>query len=76
MVEQEDSIALEEEPPLEFQQPHVEDVPETTMLPDTPGISFHALTGQVVPSTLKIAGHVQGKEVIVLVDGGSTNNFV
>lgn len=32
--------------------------------------------GQIVPFTLKIAGAINGKEVIVLVDGGSTNNFV
>ena len=42
----------------------------------TPQISFHAFTGQVVPSTLKLAGHINGKAVVVLIDGGSTNNFI
>ena len=32
--------------------------------------------GQVVPLTLKITGEINGKEVIVFMDGRSTNNFV
>lgn len=32
--------------------------------------------GQVVPSILKIDSSINGQEVIVLVDGGSTDNFV
>lgn len=30
----------------------------------------------MVPSTLKLSGSINGKEVIVLVDGGSMNNFI
>lgn len=41
-----------------------------------PCISFHALNGFTVPSTLKIAGKIHGKELVVLIDGGSTNNFI
>ena len=44
--------------------------------PEGPCISFYALTGQLVPSTLKLADTVNGHEVIVLIDGGSTNNFI
>nr|GEW68214.1 hypothetical protein [Tanacetum cinerariifolium] len=51
----------------------VEATTETTL---TPQISFHALTGQLVPSTLKLFGNLNGRSVIVLVDGGSTNNFI
>lgn len=32
--------------------------------------------GKLVPSTLKLAGTINGQEVVVLVDGGSTNNFI
>ena len=42
----------------------------------TPCILFHALNGFVVPSTLKIARKIHGKEVVVLIDSGSTNNFI
>lgn len=41
-----------------------------------PCISFHALNGYMVPSTLKIAGKIYGKELVVLIDSGSTNNFI
>ncbi|XP_039127559.1 uncharacterized protein LOC120263664 [Dioscorea cayenensis subsp. rotundata] len=43
---------------------------------EIPSISFHAFTGALVPSTLKIAGIINGKRVTVLIDGGSTNNFL
>lgn len=43
---------------------------------EQPSISFHALTGALVPSTLKIDGTIHGKRVTVLIDGGSTNNFL
>lgn len=39
-------------------------------------ISLHALTGQLVPTTLKLEGVINGRDVTVLIDGGSTNNFV
>lgn len=42
----------------------------------TPCISFHTLIGVLVPSTLKIIGRIHFKEVVVLIDGGSTNNFI
>ncbi|XP_019252795.1 PREDICTED: uncharacterized protein LOC109231599 [Nicotiana attenuata] len=39
-------------------------------------ISYHALTGGISPSTLQFTGQVNGSSVQVLVDGGSTHNFV
>lgn len=42
----------------------------------TPCISYHALTGHIVPSTMKLAGTINGRPVVVLIDGGSTNNFI
>ena len=42
----------------------------------TPCISFHALNGFLVPSTLKIVRKTFSKEVMVLIDSGPTNNFI
>lgn len=42
---------------------------------DAPSISFHSLMGVLVSSTWKLASRVNGKEVTMLIDGGSTNNF-
>lgn len=39
-------------------------------------ISYHALTGGISPSTLRFTGQVSGAPVQILVDGGSTHNFV
>ncbi|CAM8893647.1 unnamed protein product [Rhodiola kirilowii] len=53
--------------------PLVEALPEVDA---TPTISYHALQGQFVPSTLRIAGTIQGKAVVVLIDSGPTHNFI
>ncbi|XP_039118795.1 uncharacterized protein LOC120254848 [Dioscorea cayenensis subsp. rotundata] len=76
LMEPEDLVSPTEEPPPELQAPSLDLVPEGYLDAETPSISLHALTGQVVPSTLKIAGTINGKDIIVLIDGGSTNNFV
>ncbi|PWA90742.1 hypothetical protein CTI12_AA097560 [Artemisia annua] len=47
----------------------VEPTTETTL---TPQISFHALTGQLVPSTPKLSGTLNGHSVIVTVGNGDT----
>lgn len=39
-------------------------------------ISFHALSGQLTPETLRVTGSVMGHEVAVLIDGGSTHNSI
>lgn len=39
-------------------------------------ISYHALTGGISPSTLRFTGQFNGTPVQVLVDGGSTHNFI
>lgn len=41
-----------------------------------PKISMNALAGQFHPSTLKVTGKCGKKEVKVLVDNGSNNNFI
>jgi hypothetical protein len=41
-----------------------------------PEISFHALAGTNHPQTFRVIGKVGNKEVTVLIDGGSTHNFI
>jgi hypothetical protein len=41
-----------------------------------PEISFHALAGTAHPQTFRVTGKVGNKELIVLIDGGSTHNFI
>ncbi|CAM8941280.1 unnamed protein product [Rhodiola kirilowii] len=43
---------------------------------DVPSISFHALQGKPVPQTLRIEGMLKGARVVVLIDTGSTHNFL
>eukprot|EP00253_Pinus_taeda_P011631 PITA_11631 len=39
-------------------------------------ISCNALAGITTPQTIKIEGHIKKKKVIVLIDSGSTHNFI
>ncbi|KAG9444941.1 hypothetical protein H6P81_016281 [Aristolochia fimbriata] len=39
-------------------------------------ISYNAMAGGVSPNTLRFIGQIQGKPVQVLLDGGSTHNFI
>ncbi|KAL5750258.1 hypothetical protein ACOSP7_024861 [Xanthoceras sorbifolium] len=41
-----------------------------------PEISFHAMSGTTHPQTFRVNGRVKNKEIIILIDGGSTHNFV
>jgi hypothetical protein len=42
----------------------------------TPTISCHALAGINTPQTLKIQGYIKKKKVTMLIDSGSTHNFI
>jgi carbamoylphosphate synthase small subunit len=42
----------------------------------TPTISCNALYGIITPQTLNIEGYIKTKKVIVLIDSGSTHNFI
>ena len=42
----------------------------------TPQISLHAMSGVFFPQTLKFKASIANLEVYVLVDGGSTHNFI
>jgi hypothetical protein len=43
---------------------------------DEPIISLNALTGFSAPQTLKLIGYIKHRKVIILVDSGSTHNFI
>jgi hypothetical protein len=42
----------------------------------TPTISFHAFNGICTPQTIKIEGYIKKRKVTVLIDCGSTHNFI
>ena len=47
------------------------------MISDTQAqISFHALSGHLAPETLRLVGRVSTHKVMILIDGGSTHNFI
>nr|GEZ26040.1 Ty3/gypsy retrotransposon protein [Tanacetum cinerariifolium] len=39
-------------------------------------ISFHAISGTILPQTLRLPGGIQNKDIVVLVNDGSTHNFM
>ena len=41
-----------------------------------PEISLHAIIGSLHPKTMKVLGWIGGQKVVVLIDSGSTHNFV
>jgi len=41
-----------------------------------PEISFHALAGTAHPQTFRIIGRVGNRDLTMLIDGGSTHNFI
>ena len=50
-----------------LEQEHHEVIPE---------ISFHAIAGTEHPQTIRVLGKLKNKNVVVLIDGGSTHNFI
>jgi len=46
-------------------------------LPDPPAqISLNSLAGHIALETLRLVGHIAGDPILVLIDGGSTHNFI
>ena len=41
-----------------------------------PEISFHVIAGAEHPQTIRVPGKLKNKNVTVLLDGGSTHNFI
>jgi hypothetical protein len=63
--------------------PHIEkpSLPDATQEPVDPLevhplISLHALTSFSTPQIIKLIGYINHKKVIILVDSGSTHNFI
>jgi hypothetical protein len=54
----------EEEDPIQF------------FLDEEPEISLNAITGTPNPKTIRIVGNLKGQQVVILIDSGSTHNFV
>eukprot|EP00253_Pinus_taeda_P035434 PITA_35434 len=70
-----DYSSTEEYPPLEEHEPLEEDNQQDNVS-DEPVISLHALAGISSPQTLKIRGVIKHRPVVVLIDSGSTHNFI
>jgi hypothetical protein len=63
---------LEENPTLESEK---EDLMEINV-EENPEISLHAIIGNNHPNTMRLIGWVGNHKIIVLVDSGSTYNFL
>ncbi|XP_061343150.1 uncharacterized protein LOC133289269 [Gastrolobium bilobum] len=64
---------LEEESGLQSPQ---EPLPEVSVGSDSAQISFHAFLGHSVPQTLWVQGRIGKVQLSILIDSGSTHNFV
>ena len=51
-------------------------VVESVTITEPPDISLHALAGQNSPRTLRLAGQINRVGVQILIDSGSTHNFI
>ncbi|KAD6454658.1 hypothetical protein E3N88_09364 [Mikania micrantha] len=60
-----------DESPPAAQQPDFVSDPE-----ETAEISLHAILGKPHPTTMKVQGKINSTEVLILIDGGSTHNFI
>jgi gas vesicle protein len=69
-------IDCEEEEEQEQEPSQYENVEAISSKELTPTISCNALVGISTPQTLKIEGYIKKKKVIVLIDSGSTHNFI
>lgn len=50
--------------------------PEPNLTLNQAQISFHALLGHLAPETLRLVGRISTHNAVILVDGGSTHNFI
>jgi hypothetical protein len=69
-------IDCEEEEEQEQEPSQDENVEAISSKELTPTISCNTLVGISIPQTLKIEGYIKKKKVIVLIDSGSTHNFI
>jgi hypothetical protein len=65
------------ETPLVSESPKITDIIPPSDPPEVePIISLNALTSFSTPQTLKLIGYIKHQKVIILVDSGSTHNFI
>jgi hypothetical protein len=65
------------ETPLVSKSPETTDITPPSDPPEVePVISLNALTGFSAPQTLRLIGYIKHQKVIILVDSGSTHNFI
>jgi hypothetical protein len=82
--EQKKIMAISEDISKEYEEtPSVSESPKSTDItppsdpPEVePVISLNALTSFSTPQTLKLIGYIKHRKVIILVDSGSTHNFI
>ena len=74
--DKEAASAAEILPPATTTNPDAVPLAGDVVVDETPAISFHAFAGHSVPSTLRLEGRVNGQPMLILVDSGSTHNFV
>eukprot|EP00253_Pinus_taeda_P025407 PITA_25407 len=70
-----DYSSTEEDPPVEEHEPLEEDNQQDNVS-DEQVILLHALAVISSPQTLKIRGFIKHRPVVVLIDSGSTHNFI
>lgn len=58
-------------PVVECKELHQEE--QTEVLPE---ISLHAIARTSHPQTIQVLGKLKNKELMILIDGGSTHNFI
>lgn len=59
--------------------PPPSDSPPPDISPTSPSlltISLHAFSGGLYSSTIRVTGYIKGLAAQILIDGGSTHNFV
>ena len=77
MAISEDILEEDVETPLVSESPESTDITPPSDPPEVePIISLNALTGFSAPQTLKLIGYIKHRKVIILVDSGSTHNFI
>lgn len=71
-------VTEDDEPFQDTGQPTLSPFPDDETPSDTSSaqISLHALSGHLAPETLRVNGFIGNRGVCILIDGGSTHNFL
>lgn len=68
MLEKEDIASPEGDPPLEAEAIVTDGCADDAWQQEVQSISFYALMGHIVQSMLKLAGSINGQEILILID--------